>query len=188
MRLNLNLATRPLENKRSFLAFSVLLGIIEIIALVILSHMAFVSWRSSRQLRAEIADYESQIHADSLRHQELKAFFQTPKATKVLGQAAFLNSLIDERGFPWTKVFMDMEQTLPPGVRVVSIAPRLENNRAKVTLVIGADSDQNMVKFLQALESSKEFSGVQVREEHYLTQPIATDKIQVSLTVWYETT
>jgi Tfp pilus assembly protein PilN len=187
MKLHLNLATRPLENKRSFLAFSAVIGAAEIAALVILSHSAYVSWRSSRELRAEIYSYQAQIRADRQLQQELKTFFQTPKATDILKRAAFLNSLIDERGFPWTKVFMDIEQTLPAGVRVVSIAPRLENNRAKVSLVVGADSDQDMIKFIQALENSEAFSGVQVQEERYVTQQGAVDKVQVQLTVWYET-
>jgi Tfp pilus assembly protein PilN len=195
MKLTINLATHPLENKRSFLAFAAVVGAIEVFTLVVLSHAAFISWRSSRDLRLEIAGYRSQIHSDLQKQQELRTYFQTPKAAEILNRAAFLNSLIDERGFPWTKVFMDIEQTLPPGVRVVSIAPRLVDNRAKVTLVVGADSDENMVKFLQALEKSNVFSGMEVKEEHYAeTENTAalrgapSDKIQVSLTVWYETT
>lgn len=193
MKLNINLATHPLENKRSFLFFAAIAGAVEIAALFLLSHAAYVSWRSSRDLRAEIAAYRSQIHVDMQKQQELRSYFQTPKAADVLNRAAFLNSLIDERGFPWTKVFMDIEQTLPPGVRVVSIAPRLVNDRAKVTLVVGADSDENMVKFLQALEKSKVFSGMQVEEERYAAKEapafrgVVADKVQVSLTVWYET-
>ena len=188
MRLNLNLATHPLENKRSFIVLSALAGTIEIVALLIFSHSVYTSWRSSRDLRAQIAASQAQIRADQQRHQELAAFFKTPHAADELDRAAFLNSLIEERGFPWTKVFMDLEQTLPPGVRVVSIAPRLEENRAKVTLVVGADSDQNIVKFLQALESSKAFSGVQISEERYPVQNTSQDKVEVALTVWYETT
>ncbi|HUO35569.1 MAG TPA: hypothetical protein VMU43_11310 [Candidatus Acidoferrum sp.] len=188
MRLTLNLATHPLENKRAFLVVSLFLGVVEILALIILSHSVYVSWTSSRKLRAEIAEYQQQIRADRQRQQELRSFFQTPRATKVLNRAAFLNSLIDDRAFPWTKVFMDIEQTLPPGVRVVSISPTLENDRAKVTLVVGADTDQNLVKFIQALETSKVFSGVQVEKERYPEQSKSADKVLVALTVWYETT
>lgn len=194
MKLNINLATHPLENKRFFLAFASVVGAAELVALILLSHAAYVSWRSTRELRAEIAGYRSQIRTDMQKQQQLRAYFQTPKAAEVLSRAAFLNSLIDERGFPWTKVFMDIEQTLPPGVRVVSIEPRLIDNRAKVTLVVGADSDLNMVKFLQALEKSKVFSGMEVKEEHYADREAvgirgaAADKVQASLTVWYETT
>ena len=188
MKLALNLATRPIENKRSFLFLSSVLGVVEILALVILYHSAYVSWTSSRKLRAEVAMYQQQIWVNRQRQQELRAFFQTPKATSVLNRAAFLNSLIDDRAFPWTKVFMDIEQTLPAGVRVVSISPTLENDRAKVTLVVGADTDENMVKFIQALETSKVFSGVQVEKERYAVQPKSTDRVLVALTVWYETT
>lgn len=188
MKLALNLATRPLENKRFFLAVSAFVGAVEILALLILSHSAYVSWNSSRKLRAEITAYQAKIRVNLQRQQQLRSFFQTPKATGVLKRAAFLNSLIDDRAFPWTKVFMDIEQTLPPGVRVVSISPALENDRAKVTLVVGADSDQSMVKFIQALETSKVFSGVEVERERYGMRGKSTDNVLVALTLWYETT
>ena len=65
-----------------------------------------------------------------------------PAAKQVIDRSAFLNSLIDERSFPWTKIFMDLEKTLPPGVRVVSISPRLVNGRAEVALEVGVASDR----------------------------------------------
>ena len=83
---------------------------------------------------------------------------------------------------------MDLEHTLPPGVRVVSISPRLENGRAQVTLTIGASTDGAKIKFLEALEKSRVFSQVQVKSEHRLEQATGLDKIVLDLSVWYETT
>jgi len=95
--------------------------------------------------------------------------------------------LIGQRSFPWTKIFMDLEQTLPPGVRIVTISPRLENGRAEVTLTVGASSDEARIKFLEALERSKVFSKVQVKAEHRPEQAGGADKIILDLSVWYET-
>ena len=83
---------------------------------------------------------------------------------------------------------MDLEQTLPPGVRVVTISPRLQNGRAEVTLTVGASSDEARLKFLGALEKSKVFSKVQVKAEHRPEQVTGQDKIVLDLSVWYETT
>lgn len=190
MKLHLNLATKPLDNRRPFLAGSALLGALGIAALLFLSHAAYRSWRANRDLRAQISQYEGGIRADRQKQQQLETFFRTPGAQQVLNRSAFLNSLISRRSFPWTKVFMDLEQTLPPGVRVVRISPALIKDRARVTLTIGASSDEDKIKFLKALEDSKVFSDVEVEQEQHpirASQQGDADKVKVSLTVWYTT-
>jgi Tfp pilus assembly protein PilN len=187
MKLHLNLATAPQLNKRPFLAGAAVLGTIGILALALLSLAAYKSWQSSRELRAEIGRWQGEIRRERDRQQELQAYFRSPAAQQVLERSAFLNSLIDERSFPWTKVFMDLEDTIPPGVRVVSITPRLVNGQAEVTLEVGALDDESKIHFLEAMEKSKIFSGMIVRDERRSDQP-GTDKIMLDLTVWYSTT
>ncbi len=188
MRLQLNLATAPQANNRPFLAYSALLGTLGVLALALLSLAAFRSWRANRELHADMARWDASIRTDQQRQRELAADFRTPGAQQVLDRSAFLNSLIDERSFPWTKVFMDLEDTLPPGVRVVSISPRLVEGRAEVTLEVGATNDEGKIQFLQAIEKSKMFSGMVVTSERRSDQPTAPDKIVLNLTVWYSTT
>jgi Tfp pilus assembly protein PilN len=188
MKLRLNLSTAPRENKRPFIAGAAVLGTLGALALVILSHAAYKSWRANRDIRVEISRLESNIRINQQKQHDLETYFQTPQAQQVLDRSAFLNSLIGQRSFPWTKIFMDLEQTLPPGVRVVTISPRLENGRAQVTLTVGASSDEARLRFLEALEKSKVFSKVQVKAEHRSEQAAGPDKIILDLSVWYETT
>ncbi|HUA00860.1 MAG TPA: hypothetical protein VMB02_11070 [Candidatus Aquilonibacter sp.] len=186
MKLHLNLATAPQPNKRPFLAAAAAVGTVGVLALVVLSFAAYRSWQSSRDLRSDISGLQTEILHDEHRQQELQAYFQSASATQILDRSAFLNSLIDARSFPWTKIFMDLEDTLPPGVRVVSIAPQLEGGRAEVTLEIGAMSDESKIRFLEAVEKSKTFSGMVVKSEHREDRPGA-DPITLHLTVWYST-
>jgi Tfp pilus assembly protein PilN len=188
MKLRLNLSTAPRQNKRPFIAGAALIGTIGMIALLILSHSAYKSWSANRAIRLEIARLENDIRVNEQKQRTLDLYFQSTQAQQVLDRASFLNSLIGQRSFPWTKIFMDLEQTLPPGVRVVTISPRLESGRAQVTLTIGASTDEAKIKFLQALEKSKVFSQVQVKAEHRLEQATGADKIVLDLLVWYETT
>jgi Tfp pilus assembly protein PilN len=96
--------------------------------------------------------------------------------------------MIQQRSFPWTKIFMDLEQTLPAGVRVITIAPHLENGRVAVRLIIGALSDESKVKFLRALEDSKQFSGIRVNGEKRVdSQTGQPDRVMLELEAWYET-
>jgi hypothetical protein len=187
MKLHLNLTTAPQPNKRPFLAGAAAAGTVGVLALLLLSHAAYRSWQSSRELRSEISDLQDTIRHDEERQQQLQAYFRGPAAKQILDRSDFLNSLIDERSFPWTKIFMDLEETLPSGVRVVSIAPRLVNGRAEVTLKVGALTDESKIQFLEAIEKSKTFSGMIVKDEHHSDRPGA-DRITLELTVWYSTT
>src|ERR1700735_5604466 len=188
MKLRLNLATSPLENKRPFLAASGFMGAVGILLLLFLSHGAYKAWRANRDLRAEIARSESEISSYKKRQTNLQDYFRSAQTQQVLDRAAFLNSLIDQRSFPWTKIFMDLEQILPPGVRVANISPKLVNGRAQVELTIGAESDESKIKFLQNLERSKVFSDIQVKDDRHSDQLSGGDKITVQLTAWYSTT
>ncbi len=188
MKLRLNLSTTPLDNKRPFLAAAGALGAVGLLTFLLLGHAAYTSWRSSRDLRSEISRWQTEIRANREKQAALESYFQTSQAKQVLDRAAFLNSLIGQRSFPWTKVFMDLEQILPPGVRVANISPKLENGRAQVELTIGAESDEAKIKFLQNLERSKVFSDIQVKDDRHSDQTSGADKITVQLTAWYSTT
>jgi Tfp pilus assembly protein PilN len=186
MKLHLNLTTAPQTNKRPFLAGAAVAGTVGVLALILLSYAAYVSWQSSRELRSDISTLQESIRHDQQRQQQLQAYFQSTEAKQILDRSGFLNSLIDERSFPWTKIFMDLEQTLPPGVRVVSIAPRLVDGRAEVTLEVGAMTDQSKIQFLEAVEKSKTFTGMVVKDERHSDEP-GKDRITLRLTVWYST-
>jgi hypothetical protein len=192
MKLQLNLATAPQENHRPFLLGASLTGTLGVLIFVLLAHATYKSWRASRDLRADIARLEGQIQMDRQHRQDLANYFRSPAAERVFERSEFLNSLIDARSFPWTKIFTDLEETLPPGVRVVSIAPKLVNGRAEVTLEVGADSDESKIKFLEAMEKSSVFSGMVVSDEKPAQQFGASermpDKVLLDLTVWYSTT
>src|ERR1700677_836924 len=189
MKLRLNLSTTPLENKRPFAAAATVLGAVGLLTFLLLAHAAYTSWRANRQLRSEISHWQSEIRANRQKQAELDAYFQTPQAREVLDRAAFLNSLIGQRSFPWTKIFMDLEKILPAGVRVMNISPRLVNGKAVVEITVGAASDDSKIKFIEAREKSPAFSNVQIQGERHSEQITpSSDKITLELTALYETT
>ncbi len=191
MKVRLNLSTTPQENRRPFIAAAVLIAVVGLAALVMLSRAAYASWNSDREVRAEIAALQQQIRRSNAEHAELAAYFHTPQVREILDRANFLNSLIDERSFPWTDIFQSLEQTLPDGVRVVSISPKLVNGRAELELIVGAANDQQKVRFLKAMETSKSFSNLEITSERHNPQSQGQadplDQITINLTVDYQT-
>ncbi len=185
MKVRLNLATSPLLSHRRFFVGAGLAGTLAVAGLLALSYDVASTWRANRAERAEIARYNRELTRLGQQRTQLASFFDSPRAHEVMDRAAFINSLIDRRSFPWTKIFMDLEQALPPGVRVISIAPTMEKGRVQVDLVIGAETDASKLQFLDALQHSPDFSQIQVRSERRTAQPGQASEVQMELTALY---
>ena len=80
---------------------------------------------------------------------------------------------------------MDLEQSLPEGVRVVSIEPRLVGDHLELRLLIGTTNDEGKLKFLRALEGSSDFSSIEVLSEGRSERPTDADHIVLSLQARY---
>jgi hypothetical protein len=188
MRTSFNLATAPLENNRRFIAGSSALGIIALIALVFLSLHVVHARRANREMRVSMENLRDQIRI-SLRQQEaLRDAFRSPQSVEALKRSEFLNGLIAERTFPWTKMFADLEQILPAGVRVVSISPQMDKDgRVKVGLSVGATDDEQENKFLKAISSSPVFSDVLPTELSHTQRAGQVDRVLLNLEAHYST-
>lgn len=166
MKTHFNLATEPLENNRRFIAGSSLLGAIALIVLVLLSLHVVQVRRSNAEMRAKIGALETQIVSLQRQQETLRQQFKAPTAVEAMKRSQFLNGLIEQRAFPWTKMFADLGHILPPGVRVISISPEMDKSgKVKVTFTIGAVNEEQGNKFLQAISSSPLFSDVVPMQE-----------------------
>ena len=191
MRVRLNLATSPLENNRRFLLGWSVLGAVAFIALMVFGVRAYRDWSADRALRRDIARLEremNQLRDGRDGRRELEEFFKRPDNLRLRDRAAFLNTLIEQRSFPWTKIFMDLEEILPEGVRVISISPKMVAGRVEVKLTVGASNDDAKLKFLRALEASKAFSRIQLLAETRPVRQGEADQVQLELLTWYVTT
>jgi Tfp pilus assembly protein PilN len=165
MHIRLNLATKPLENQRRFLLGATLAGGAALALFAFLTLETYRTLRANREMREETSRLQNELRDFRAQRRELEDFFKQPETRRVMDRASFLNGLIEQRSFPWTKIFMDLEQRLPAGVRVVSIAPKRKDEQIELKLVVGATSDESKVKFLKTLEEAPEFAAVQVTSE-----------------------
>ncbi len=188
MKIRLNLATTPLESHRRFAMGAAVVGTLALAALLLLSWRTYRVWNAERDFRAKMTQQQREMADLGRRRRELEAYFNRPDVLKVRDRAAFLNGLIEQRSFPWTRIFMDLERSLPDGVRVVSISPKMSTGHVEVKLIIGAATDEGKLKFLRSLETSKEFSRIQLLAETRPNKPEETDRVLLELTAWYSTT
>jgi len=153
-RMTLNLASEParnevLPNLLLYLACAVVVTLTIQHGLVIRSLPA----RSS-PLHAKIAALET----DLARLQKEVATLGDPKPDQAaLDEWAVVKDLVDRRTFSWTELFSRLEDVLPAGVRLVSIAPTVKGGQIRLELQAGARSTKDGLDLISALEASPDF-------------------------------
>ena len=162
MYVRLNLATKPLLSHRRFLVGSAVVGALAGILFVALAWHYFTVRKSEAEFRARADKVQQEMI--SLEHQkaELDSFFARPENHGIQERAKFSNSVIVARSFNWTKMFMDLEKTLPPGVHVLRIEPKLGQGSVEVKFLVGTSSPESKIQLLKAFEDSKSFSHVEL--------------------------
>ena len=185
MKGRLNLATSPLESNRRFAVGASVIGSLAVLGLFLLSWNAYRVSRIDKVFRTREAALENQIALSQQRRQSLTSFFDQPETVKRRERAAYLNALIQQRAFPWIKIFMDLESILPEGVRVVSIEPSLSGDIVQLRFVVGALTDEGKLKFLKTLETSPEFSHIQLLKESNASRPDQGDSVVMELQAQY---
>src|ERR1700675_4953758 len=185
MRVRLNLATKPLETHRRFFVFSGATGALAFILFLALVWHVHSVRKADAAFRLQRDNTQHRIDTLAAERQELERFFSEPSNDQLHDRATFINTILDARGFNWTRMFMDLERVLPGGVHVLSIEPKQVNGQAAVKLTVGASSEEEKQKFLRALEQSGTFSHLQLTNVHAPHQESAGDQVILELTVIY---
>ena len=190
MKVRLNLSTRPVETHRKFLAGAGLIAVVAGLVFLGLGWHVYSVRKIDAELRARTEKTRQEMAKLQQQRAELERYFGQKDIAELNGRAAFINGILDARGFNWTQMFMDLERILPPGVHVVSIEPKQVGGHVEVKLTVGATSDETELKFLHALEESKEFTEVQVQNIHVpnATGNLGGDQKVIQLTTVYSRT
>jgi type IV pilus assembly protein PilN len=166
MKVRLNLATRPLVTHRRFLVGAGLTAFIAGLVFIALGWHVYATRKANEELRVRTDKMRQEMARLEAQRQDLDAYFHQKDIANLHDRAAFINSILDERSFNWTLMFMDLEHILPGGVRVISIEPKQVAGHVEVKFSVGAASDDAELKFLHALEASKQFAEIRVLGDH----------------------
>jgi DNA-directed RNA polymerase subunit H (RpoH/RPB5) len=173
MYARLNLATKPLVSHRRFLLGAALLGLLGSVLFVLLGWQFYNLRKADEDFRAHLGKIEQEM--DRLRHQrgDLERFYAMEENHNLQERAKFIDGVIEARSFNWTKMFMDLEHTLPSGVHVLRIEPKLDRSTVSVKFAVGASSQQAKVELLKAFEESKCFAHIELTSEQLPKQASA---------------
>jgi len=172
MRIGINLASVPYQDESRFYR---LWGAALVLMIALTAFMGVMSVRHYRQARRDWASARTaEANLDKLRKEETQArqILAEPQNRGTRDRSQFLNEAILRKSFSWTRVMEDMEKVMPAGLRVVSIAPVVDQShhfQLKVD-VLGAKRE-SAIELLRNMEKYKNF-----REPRIVTETLVTTK------------
>ncbi len=110
-----------------------------------------------------------------------------PQNKSVVEDSKFLNGLIARKSFSWTRVFMQLEQIMPPKLHVVSISPTLQRstNTMEVHMQVAGSSREAAVELVKRLEKSPSFRNARIAEERATHEQNNPDTVTFQVTALY---
>jgi type IV pilus assembly protein PilN len=158
MKIPINLASQPFRRDRPIVVGAVALSLLLMALLGVLVWLARLDRAQLADSRQTLAQLERQLRAANAEQTRLDSVLRQPENAVVLERSIFLNALLTRKGISWTHIFADLEKTLPHNVRIISIRPSLNGqNQVSLDMVVGTESPEPMVAFLQQLEKSPLF-------------------------------
>jgi Tfp pilus assembly protein PilN len=165
MRLNLNLAVHQSAHERYALYWAPPVALGAVIALVYLTTFARRTIRQYNQVRRSVAECHAQ--EDLLRAREMAALhrLQQPQFQRVLRQASYVNSLIDQRQLSLTALTAKLVRLLPADVRITTLSLSAGSDGPSVRMTIESSTQEKVIEFVQSLEESSDFTDAAISSE-----------------------
>ena len=156
--LRTNLSTRPFYNER---VVRVAIGVAVLLtaALTAFNAAEILSLNQRSRALAEEAEV-AEGKARDLRAQALviRQSLNKQQLEAVQEAAREANVLIDRRAFSWTDLFNRFEETLPADIRIVAVAPQVDNAGRTLVAVTVISKEPDIEPFFERLEATGAFS------------------------------
>ena len=157
MRIDLNLARRPLRNDPAFYAgFGAAAAVV--LVLLLYNGCATASYiRLTAQARSAIERAELTTVAYQGQIERLRPRLQGRLQPALLREALLIRDLIDQRTFSWTLLFNQLERVIPDDVLLTAVQPQVEHGVIQLALTGKARHSDAWRRLIDALESAGAF-------------------------------
>ncbi|MGA9981250.1 MAG: PilN domain-containing protein [Candidatus Sulfotelmatobacter sp.] len=185
MRVDINLASQPYQDAREFwLRWGTALAAACVLSLALLVSTV-TGWSNARRDRTTISDLRQKIaQRDQIRAQA-EEFLNRPENRTTRDESQIINSLIERKAFSWTRLLEDMEKVMPPGVHLVSIQPKLDDeNQLAVKMTVAGTSRDRAIELAHRMEESRHFTQTAIEKEG-IAQTQTGDSVQFEIAAIY---
>jgi len=168
MKIPINLASQPFRRDRAMLAASAAVAVALVATLGGLIYLYMMDRAQSAELRQELSRLDRQVAASGAEQARLDAILRKPENSTVLDNSVFINTLLYHKGISWSRLFTDLENTIPYDVKLISLVPSINSRNVVVLdISVAAKEPVAVLEFAKALEKSAVFRDV----NPHTTQP-----------------
>ncbi|MGO9898059.1 MAG: hypothetical protein ACLPX8_28065 [Bryobacteraceae bacterium] len=161
MKIPINLASQPFRRDRAMFLASFGVSLLRAATLGALLYLARADRAERAELSREVDRLRAQVSAASADQSRLDSVLRQPVNAQVVERSVFLNDLIYHKSVSWSRLFSDLEQTVPGSVQILSLHPTVDNeNQVTLDMTVGAQSPLALIELLKALEESPRFGKV----------------------------
>lgn len=163
-RVDINLASHPLRNRRFFFLLSGILGVLILVLSSIGGYTYSTYSAKNKNFQSNNLQIEGMIK--ETQRENLRLAAQIEEASQnYQPRVDLINSLIFKKSFSWMEFLSALEEALPASCYIESLAPTLkENNQMEVRLKIAAPSLDDLLLLNQNLYK-KNFKGIRIVSE-----------------------
>lgn len=154
MSTRLNLASKPFRNRVLPWTVTVLVAVTSIAALVFIAQSTLKTYTTIAATQRDVTELRKQL--DALNKQE-KAV-ETALTAEQKRQLKYAHGLVDRKRFSWSRLFADLEASLPGEIRVTKIVVKgvgMQGDRpvADLDLVVSSKVPTNVTQMIEDMES-----------------------------------
>jgi len=153
-KINLNLASNPVLNKRLFHLCVYLICALVILFLFLDIKVYFRFKTENQSLKKEILDKEQNLK--QVQKEEEKYSAQIQKITvKNRADVEFFNRMIYKKIFSWTDLFTELEKALPESCYIVSLSPiEVNSSDTEIRLRVSHPGLTHLLSFVENLKKA----------------------------------
>jgi Tfp pilus assembly protein PilN len=156
---NLNLASKPFSNRLLPWLLTAVILFVSLVGLIVVVQLTTSINREVAAKTAKVNKMKQEEQELMAKGEELKRQFTNEKQQAL--QSA--HQLVDRKGFPWSRLFADLEEALPDNVRVSRIAVRDINRQgdqtvADLELVVFSKTSTSVLQMMSDMNKNGVFN------------------------------
>jgi Tfp pilus assembly protein PilN len=178
-RLNPNLATKPLRNRRLFQLLGGLLGLVFLITALLAVFLLVRFTLKKNTVRAGLKKADETV-ATAQSEQKRLGIRLNEAAKKDQGAIDTINSIILRKSFSWTEFLSKLEECLPDASYILSLAPSVaDDTRIQFRFRVVSQNLDDLLALINRLQELK-FSQPRVETEERNDRGQLTSDISVT--------
>ena len=182
MRIPINLASEPFRRDRAMVLASFAVAALLVLSLATLTYLALQDRAQLKVLRGNIAQVSTRIRAGTAEQTRLEAILHKPENASVLERTLFINNLILHKSISWSQLLADLEETIPPSAKILTLHPTINNmNQVQLDMSVGSMRADDLVAVLKALENSPKFGEVLDHAQQSPTQAEPLNRMRITV-------